>query len=175
MDKTRMSRTKWILAIVAAVIVAVILWRIFAGGGKPTGPGESGPNAAVPVTVVPVTAENVPVYLSNSGTVTPISTVSVQPQVGGQLLKLDFVEGGPVEKGQVLAEIDPRTLQAQLDQAIANRTRDQTQLATAKANLERSEDPKYRQYVAEIDRITQKNTVAQYQAAVAADNAAIDD
>ncbi|HEX5960854.1 MAG TPA: efflux RND transporter periplasmic adaptor subunit, partial [Rhodanobacteraceae bacterium] len=46
---------------------------------------------------------------------------------------------------------------------------------TAKANLERSEDPKYRQYVAEIDRITQKNTVAQYQAAVAADNAAIDD
>jgi multidrug efflux system membrane fusion protein len=170
-----MSRTKWILTLVGVVIVAVILWRVSAGGGNPHGPGESGPNAAVPVTVVPVTAENVPVYLSNSGTVQPISTVSVQPQVGGQLLKLDFVEGGPVTKGQVLAEIDPRTLQAQLDQAVANRARDQTLLATAKANLERSEDPKYRQYVAEIDRITQKNTVAQYQAAVAADNAAIAD
>ncbi|HET9817635.1 MAG TPA: efflux RND transporter periplasmic adaptor subunit [Rhodanobacteraceae bacterium] len=170
-----MSRTKWILTLVGVVIVAVILWRVFAGDGKSHRPGESGPNAAVPVTVVPVTAQNVPVYFTAQGTVTPISTVSVQPQVGGQLLKLDFVEGGPVTKGQVLAQIDPRTLQAQLDQATANRARDQTQLATARANLERSEDPKYRQYVAEIDRITQKNTVAQYQAAVAADNAAIAD
>ena len=170
-----MSRTKWILTIIGVVIVAVILWRIFAGGGKPHGPGEGGAEAAVPVTVVPATATNVPVYLTNSGTVTPIATVNVQPQVGGQLLKLDFAEGQPVEKGQVLAEIDPRTLEAQLDQGIAKRKQDQTQLATARANLERSEDPKYRQYVPEIDRITQKNTVAQYQAAVAADNAAIVD
>jgi multidrug efflux system membrane fusion protein len=170
-----MSRKKWILALIGVVIVAVILWRIFAGGGKAHGPGGPGPDAAVPVTVVPAAAKNVPVYFTGPGTVRPISTVNVQPQVGGQLLKLDFVEGRPVEKGQVLAEIDPRTLQAQLDQAIAKRKQDQTQLATARANLERSEDPKYRQYVPEIDRITQQNTVAQYQAAVAADNAAIAD
>ena len=170
-----MSRTKWILTLIGVVIVAVILWRIFAGGGNPHGPGEGGAEAAVPVTVVPATAENVPIYLTAQGTVMPINTVNVQPQVGGQLLKLDFVQGQPVKKGQVLAEIDPRTLQAQLNQGIAKRRQDQTQLATAKANLERSEDPKYRQYVPEIDRITQKNTVAQYQAAVAADNAAIAD
>lgn len=170
-----MSRTKWILTLVGVVIVAVILWRVFAGNGQPRGPGDRGAEAAVPVTVVPATAENVPIYLTGPGTVQPINTVNVQPQVGGQLLKLDFVEGKPVEKGQVLAEIDPRTLQAQLDQAIAKRRQDQTQLATARANLQRSEDPKYRQYVPEIDRITQKNTVAQYQAAVAADDAAIAD
>ncbi|HET7222372.1 MAG TPA: efflux RND transporter periplasmic adaptor subunit [Rhodanobacteraceae bacterium] len=170
-----MSRTKWILTLVGVVIVAFILWRIFAGPGKPQGPGDLGADAAVPVTVVPATAENVPVYLTGSGTVQALNTVNVQPQVGGQLLKLDFVEGGEVKKGQVLAEIDPRTLQAQLDQATAKRAQDQTQLATAKANLERSANPKYAPYVAEIDRITQKNTVAQWQAAVAADNASIQD
>ena len=170
-----MSRKKWILTLVGVVIVAFILWRIFAGPGKSRGPGDLGADAAVPVTVVPAAAENVPVYLTGAGTVQALNTVNVQSQVGGQLLKLDFVEGGQVKKGQVLAEIDPRTLQAQLDQAMAKRAQDQTQLATAKANLERSANPKYAPYVAEIDRITQKNTVAQWQAAVAADNASIQD
>jgi len=170
-----MSRKKWILTLVGVLIVAFILWRIFAGPGKSKGPGEFGMDTAVPVTVVPVAAQNVPIYLTGAGTVQALNTVSVQPQVGGQLLKLDFVEGGEVKKGQVLAEIDPRTLQAQLDQATAKRAQDQTQLATAKANLERSSNPKYAPYVAEIDRITQKNTVAQWQAAVAADNASIAD
>lgn len=169
-----MSRTKWILTLIGVVIVIVILWRVFSGSGGSDDSGEAGANAAVPVTVVPATAENVPVYLSNSGTVQPINTVTVQPQLGGQLLKLDFVEGGPVKKGQVLAEIDPRTIKAQLDQALAKRAQDATLLATAKANLERSENPKYAPYVPQIDRITQKNTVAQYQGAVAADNASID-
>lgn len=167
-----MSRTKWVLALVGAVVVALIVWRVVAGG-KPGGAGQFAADAAVPVTVVPAASENVPVYLTAQGTVTPINQVAVQPQVGGELLSVDFVQGDPVKKGQVLAEIDPRTLQAQLDQAIAKRGQDQTQLATAKANLDRSENPKYAPYVAQIDRITQQNTVAQYQAAVAADNAAI--
>jgi multidrug efflux system membrane fusion protein len=166
-----MSRTKWILTLLGVVIVIVILWRFFAGR-KPGGFGGEA-DLPVPVTVVAASTANVPIYLTNQGTVTPINSVNVQPQVGGQLLKLDFVEGKPVTKGQVLAEIDPRSLQAQLDQATAKRAQDQTQLATAKANLERSENPKYSPYVAEIDRITQKNTVAQWQAAVAADNASI--
>ncbi|HKZ11199.1 MAG TPA: efflux RND transporter periplasmic adaptor subunit [Rhodanobacteraceae bacterium] len=170
-----MSRTKWILTLVGAVIVAFILWRVFAGPGKSRGPGDLGADTAVPVTVVPVAAANVPIYLTGAGTVQALNTVTVQPQVSGQLLKLDFVEGGEVKKGQVMAEIDPRTLQAQLDQATAKRAQDQTQLATARANLERSSNPKYAPYVAEIDRITQKNTVAQWQAAVAADNASIAD
>lgn len=168
-----MSRTKWILALIGVLILAVILWRIFAGVVKGHGSDEFGANAPVPVTVVPATTENVPIYLTAQGTVQALNTVNVQPQVGGQLLKLDFAEGKPVKKGQVLAEIDPRSLQAQLDQATAKRAQDQTQLATAKANLERSSNPKYAPYVAQIDRITQKNTVAQWQATVAADNASI--
>ncbi|MGH8040759.1 MAG: efflux RND transporter periplasmic adaptor subunit [Rudaea sp.] len=168
-----MSRSKWILTLIGVVILAIILWRVFGSNRGASDYGDAGANAAVPVTVVPATAQNVPVYLSTQGTVQPISTVNLQPQVGGQLLKLGFVEGKPVMKGQVLAEIDPRTLQAQLDQALAKRAQDATLLATAKANLERSESPQYVQYVAQIDRITQKNTVAQYQGAMAADDASI--
>ncbi|MGH8145296.1 MAG: efflux RND transporter periplasmic adaptor subunit [Rhodanobacteraceae bacterium] len=167
-----MSRTKWIWTLIGVAILIIILWRVFGGSGG-RDHNASGVDAAVPVTAVAVTSENVPIYLTNQGTVQPINSVNVQPQVGGQLLKLGFIEGKPVKQGQVLAEIDPRTLQAQLDQALAKRAQDQTQLATAKANLDRSENPKYRQYVAQIDRITQKNTVAQWQAAVNADDASI--
>ena len=167
-----MSRGKWIAIAVAVIIIAVLAWRLT---HRSSGYSSDENNAPIPVTVVPVVRENVPVYLTANGTVQALNTVTVLPQVGGKLLKLDFTEGGPVKKGQVLAEIDPRTLQAQLDQAIAKRAQDQTQLATARANYERSEDPKYKQYVAQIDRITQKNTVSQYQAAVAADNASIQD
>lgn len=170
-----MSRTKWILTLVGAAIVALIVWRMVTGSGKANGAFGANDNGPVPVTVVPAATSNVPVYLTSQGTVTPINTVNIQPQVGGQLLRLDFTEGGAVTKGQVLAEIDPRTLQAQLDQALAKRNQDQTQLETAKANLERSENPKYAPYVATIDKITQKNTVDQWQAAVAADNASIQD
>ena len=168
-----MSRSKWILTLIGVVIVALILWRVFGGDRRSGGSSETGADAPVPVTVVPAATRNVPVYLTTQGTVQPINTVNVQPQVSGQLLTLGFVEGKPVKKGQVLAEIDPRTLQAQLDQALAKRAQDATLLATAKANLERSESPKYHQYVAQIDRITQQNTVAQYQGAMAADNASI--
>jgi multidrug efflux system membrane fusion protein len=167
-----MSRGKWIVIAILAIIVGVIGWRLthrnagFAGGGE---------NAPVPVTVVPVVRENVPVYLTANGTVQALNTVTVLPQVGGQLLKLDFAEGQPVKQGDVIAEIDPRTLQAAYDQAQAKKAQDAAQLATAQANLKRSEEPQYKQYVAEIDRITQANTVRQLSAAVEADNAAIRD
>lgn len=168
-----MSRGKWILIAIVALVVLVIGWQLLHRDAGPPGGDEA--DAPVPVTVVPAATENVPVYLSNQGTVTALNTVNVQPQVGGQLLQLEFVEGGAVKKGQVLAQIDPRSLQAQLDQAIAKRAQDLTQLSTAQANLARSESPQYKQYVAQIDRITQKNTVAQWQASVAADDASIRD
>ena len=168
-----MSRTKWILTGIVIVIAALVVWHVFAGhGNAKAGFGKSAP---VPVTMVPVAMENVPIYLTNHGTVTPINSVNVQPQVGGELMQLDFTEGNPVTQGQVIAQIDPRTLQGELDQATGKLQQDEAQLKTAKANLERSENPRYAPYVAQIDRITQHNTVLQYQAAVAADNGSIKD
>ncbi|HEY3521987.1 MAG TPA: efflux RND transporter periplasmic adaptor subunit, partial [Rhodanobacteraceae bacterium] len=167
-----MSRGKWIAIAVAVVIVAVLAWRLT---HRPSGYAFDENNAPIPVTAVPVIAKNVPVYLTANGTVQALNTVTVLPQVDGKLLKLDFAEGQPVKKGDVLAEIDPSTFQAQYDQAVAKKAQDQAQLATAQANLKRSESPQYKQYVAEIDRITQANTVRQQTAAVAADEAAIRD
>jgi len=168
----RMSRGKWILIAILAIIIGVIAWRLLhrtAGAS-----GDQG-NAPVPVTVVPAVSENVPVYLTANGTVQALNTVTVLPQVGGKLLKLDFTEGQPVKKGDVIAEIDPRTVQAQYEQALAKKAQDAAQLATAQANFKRSEQPQYKQYVAEIDRITQANNVRQFSAAVDADNAAAQD
>jgi membrane fusion protein, multidrug efflux system len=167
-----MSRGKWIVTLIGVIVLALVIWRVVRGthAGQPYEV-----NAAVPVTVVPAATENVPVYLAAHGTVQALNTVNVQPQVGGQLLKLDFAEGQPVKKGQVLAEIDPRTFQAQYQQAQAKQKQDEALLATAKTTLDRYENPQYKPYVAEIDRVTQRNNVRQLTAAVAADAAAARD
>ena len=137
--------------------------------------GKDGKDTPVPVTVMPVARQNVPVYLTALGTVQALNTVTVNPQVTGKLLSLNFVEGAPVKKGEVLAQIDPRTFQAAYDQAAARKRQDQAQLATARSNYTRTTDPKYAQYVSKIDQDTQRNTVSQFEAAVASDNAAMRD
>ncbi len=165
------------LIVVAVVVLAIVAVRLLhkpGGAGRPGGM-DGKDNAPVPVTVVPVARENVPVYLTALGTVQALNTIAVNPQVGGQLLSLDFTEGQPVKKGQVLAQIDPRTYQASYDQQLSKRSQDESLLATARSNYERSKDPKYSQYVAKSDLVTQHNTVMQYEAAVAADDAAIRD
>ncbi len=166
------------LIVLAVLVVAVVGFRLLhkPAGSAASGAGKEGGDATpVPVTVVPVVRQNVPVYLTALGTVQALNTVTVNPQVAGLLLSLNFTEGQPVKKGEVLAQIDPRTFQASYDQALGKRSQDEALLATARSNYDRSQDPKYSQYVAKIDQVTQKNTVAQYQAAVAADDAAIRD
>jgi len=164
-----------VLAVVILAIVGIRLLHKPAGAAAQAGGGKDGDTPPVPVTVVPVVKQNVPVYLTALGTVQALNTVTVIPQVGGQLLSINFKEGQPVEKGQVLAQIDPRTFQASYDQAVSKRNQDQSLLATARSNYQRSQDPKYREYVSKINLVTQKNTVIQYEAAVAADEAAIRD
>ena len=166
------------LIVLAVVVVAVVAIRVLhkpAGAGAKGADGKGGDTPPVPVTVVPVVKQNVPVYLTALGTVQALNTVTVIPQVSGRLLSIEFTEGQPVKKGQVLARIDPRTFQASYDQAVSRRKQDQSLLSTARSNYQRSQDPKYSQYVAKIDQVTQKNTVAQYEAAVAADEAAMRD
>ena len=79
-----------------------------------------------------------PIVLEGVGTVQALYTATIRSQVTGTLEEVDFSEGEKVKRGQVLAQIDPRTYQAQLDQAIATRGRDQAHLDNAKANLGRS-------------------------------------
>src|SRR5580704_8629656 len=91
----------------------------------------------VPVTAAEVQRQDVPIVLEGLGTVQALYTATIRSQVTGTLEEVDFSEGEKVKRGQVLAQIDPRTFQAQLDQAIATRSRDQAHLDNAKANLGR--------------------------------------
>ncbi len=170
-----MSRWKIALIVVAVIIVALLGYRMFGGqSGAKSGPGGAmggADNKPVPVTVVPVEEKNVPVYLFAQGTVQARTTANVRPQVGGLLLSLNFEEGKDVEEGQILAEIDPRTYQAQYDQALARQRQDAAQLATARSNLKRSNDLIKKSYISKQDLTTIENTVNQYAAAVAADAA----
>ena len=172
------------LIVVAVIVVAAVGFRLV---HKPSQAcrtasrrawpqkGKQGEKEAdpVPVTVEPVSTENVPVYLTALGTVQALNTVTVSPQIGGLLMKLNFTEGQEVKKGEVLAEIDPRSLQATYDEAAARKRQDQALLATARSNLGRSQDLAKQGYISKQDLDTLQNTVSQYAATVAADEAAI--
>ncbi|MGA0587124.1 efflux RND transporter periplasmic adaptor subunit [Dyella sp. KRB-257] len=161
------------LVAVAVLVVAAVGVRLL---HKPAA-GKNGPGAKdaepVPVTVEPVSVQNVPVYLTALGTVKALNTVTVNPQIGGLLMRLNFTEGQEVTKGQVLAEIDPRSLQAAYDQAAARKRQDAALLATARSNLARSLDLARQGYISKQDMDTLRNTVSQYEATVTADEAAI--
>ncbi|MNV26233.1 Multidrug resistance protein MdtA precursor [compost metagenome] len=178
---------KIVLLVIAVLLVAGIGYRVMGGGkqkapgagaeagmGRGQGNGSERDNAPVPVTVVTAEQKNVPVYVTAQGTVAAYNTVAVSPQVGGELLSVNFREGQPVKKGDLLAQIDPRTFKAQYDQATASKRQNQALLATAQSNFERSNSPEYRQFVAQTDLTTLRNQVTQYQAAVAASQASAD-
>ncbi|HXB70071.1 MAG TPA: efflux RND transporter periplasmic adaptor subunit [Candidatus Acidoferrales bacterium] len=103
------------------------------GGGKGGKKGMGGGD--VPVTVATAAQKDVPVEIQVIGNVEAYSTITVKAQVGGELTKVSFNEGDYVKKGQLLFSIDRRPLEAALNQAIANESRDEAALGQAKANL----------------------------------------
>jgi multidrug efflux system membrane fusion protein len=129
-----------------------------------------------PVPVLATTARlaDVPVYLDGVGTAKARNTVTVRPQVDGKLISVAFKEGQDVEKGYVLARIDPTTYQAQLDQAIAKKAQDEAQLANANLDLERYTRLAATNSVTKQQADTQRAMVAQLEAQVKSDQAAID-
>jgi membrane fusion protein, multidrug efflux system len=132
------------------------------------------PVAVVPVVATTVAGKDVPIYLRGIGTVIAYNTDVVRSQIQGQLVKITFKEGQTVKAGDLLAEIDPRPYQAQIEQLTANRNRDQAQLTNAEANLSRYTQLGAKGYATPQLVDTQKAQVAQLQAAVQADQAQID-
>jgi multidrug efflux system membrane fusion protein len=107
------------------------------GGGK--GGKRGGGGGDVPVTVAKAVQKNVPVEVQVIGNVEAYNTISVKAQVPGQLTQVHFKEGDYVKKGEVLFNIDPRPLQAALDQVKANLSRDKATLGQSQANLARDQ------------------------------------
>ena len=136
---------------------------------------ETPPPAVVPVVAATVTSKDVPIYLRGIGTVIAYNTDIVHSQIQGQLEQITFTEGQTVKAGDLLAQIDQRPYQAQIEQQTANRDRDMAQLQNAEANLSRYSQLGDKGYATPQLVETQKAQVAQLQAAVKADQALVDE
>ncbi|TWB38629.1 efflux RND transporter periplasmic adaptor subunit [Nitrospirillum pindoramense] len=144
-------------------------------GGPPGGPGGRRGGFSIPtVAVTPVVLADMPVYLDGLGTVQALNTVTVRTRIGGQLTKVAFTEGQTVKTGDVLAVVDPRLYQAAYDQAVAKVAQDQAQLANARLDLERYRALAAEKYGTQQTYDTQKATVAQYEANLKYDQAAVE-
>ena len=166
------------LAIVTALLVAILATGAVVAVRH--GPSIQGaalsppPIPSVPVVAGVVSSQDVPIYLRGVGTVIAYNTVLVRSQIQGQITKIAFNEGQTVHAGDLLAQIDPRPYQAQVDQVTATRDRDQAQLANAQANLGRYTQLGEKGWATPQLVETQTAQVAQLQSAIKADEALIE-
>jgi membrane fusion protein, multidrug efflux system len=131
------------------------------------------PAAAVPVTVATAGLQSVPFELVAVGTVEPIQTVTIQPQVSGQLNRVGFREGDEVDRGQVLFQIDSRPFQAALAQSQAILARDRAGAVNARQELERSTSLAEKQYITAQEYEQARASAGAAEATLAADEAAV--
>ena len=150
-----------------------------AAGGQASvshGGGPHGSEPDLPVPVVPgvVTKRDVPIYLDGLGTVQAFNTVTVRARVDGAIDKILFTEGQDVQAGDVLAQIDPRPYQAQLDEAVAKKAQDEAMLSNARLVLKRDEDLIKKTVLDQQSYDTQRYLVDQLVATAQGDQAAIE-
>jgi len=132
------------------------------------------PDLPVPVLAATPRVQDVPVYLDGVGAIRALNTVTVRSQVDGKLIAVNFTEGQDVKKGDVLGEIDPALYQATYDQAVAKKAQDLAQLANQRIDLTRYEQLAASNAGSKQQADTQRALVAQTEALVKADQAAID-
>lgn len=156
----------------AGAIGGLVYWH--QSRAEPTSEAPPQQPQTTPVVAGPVQDGPVPIYLRGVGTVIAYNNVVVRSQITGPLIKISFKQGETVHKGDLLAEIDPRPYQAQLDQATANRERDQAQIINARANLDRYVPLQSKGFATGQLVDTQKAQVAQLEAMVKGDEAAIE-
>src|ERR1700716_3832083 len=165
------------------VVPAALVTAVLAAGGLlyfthihplEKADATAAPPPPAPIVAGTVTQHDVPIYLTGVGTVIAYNTDVVRAQIQGQILSINFTEGQTVHAGDLLAQIDPRPFQAQIDQFTGNLARDQAQLINAHANLTRYTTWGDRGWATPQLLETQKAQVGQLQAAIKADQALID-
>ncbi|MGI9103294.1 MAG: MdtA/MuxA family multidrug efflux RND transporter periplasmic adaptor subunit [Terriglobales bacterium] len=172
------SRSLLILTTIAVLLAAGAC--VACGGKNPSTARAAAPSNApgggrgIPVLAEAAKTQDVPVYLRGLGSVAAYNTVTVKSRVDGALMQVNFKEGDEVREGQLLAVIDPRPYQVQLHQAEANLAKDQAQMKDAQVNLARFESLWKEGVIAKQQLDTQAALVGQYEGAIGADRATIE-
>jgi multidrug efflux system membrane fusion protein len=181
MPNTRLSRIKETIAkrpraawtVLGIVLLLFMVWVLKAPTA--TQPqGRYGAGGPTPVVIATIEKGDIDVTLNALGTVTPVATVTVRPQVSGRITDIAFTEGQMVKKGDFLAEIDPRPYQAALDQAKGTLLRDQALLENALIDLKRYRTLSAQDSIARQTLDAQAALVHQYQGTVKTDQAAVE-
>ena len=177
-----MKKTLGVVLLIAALGIGGYYywqWRmkpsptVAAGATKGGFGGPGAPSRATPVVATNAEQGDIDVIINGLGTVTPLRTVTVRTRVDGELVKVLFQEGQLVKEGQLLAEIDPRAFQVQLQQAQGQLARDQALLEKARLDLERYQTLFQQDSIARQQVDTQASLVRQYEGAVTVDMSAI--
>ena len=172
-----MNRLRTLLGIgVGLAVVAGAGWFISQGGtsASVSQAGRMPPGAGVPVGLATAAKGDIPVVIRALGTVTPMATVNVKTQITGQLVEVLFKEGQMVNKGDLLAVVDPRPYDVALQQAQGQLQRDEAQLKNAQVDLERYRKLVAQDSIARQQLDTQAALVRQYEAALVIDQALVD-
>ncbi|MGP9435623.1 MdtA/MuxA family multidrug efflux RND transporter periplasmic adaptor subunit [Ewingella sp. AOP8-B2-18] len=171
--------------VIAVIIAAILVWYFafhhssssapekHAGQGRGGMRGAAMAGAQTPVQAGKAEQADVPVYLRALGTVVANATVTVTSRVDGQLMKVYFTEGQKVEQGQLLAQIDPRSYQATLEQYQGDLAQNQALAKSAELTLARYKKLYAQDSLARQDLESQMATAGQYAGAVKADQAQI--
>jgi membrane fusion protein, multidrug efflux system len=171
-----MMRRGWAQFALAAVAVALVTGGIvlFSRRDRDQPPAAAAPPQPIPVIATTVQQHDVPIVLTGLGTVTPLNTAAVRSQVTGLLVSVDFKEGQFVKKGDLLAQIDPRTYQAQLDEAEATLAHDQVHLKNGELNLQRYTELVKQDSAAVQQRDNQQAAVDELNSQIKNDESAIE-
>jgi multidrug efflux system membrane fusion protein len=163
---------KRIVFVIAGVVLGAIGFVVHLGRAHSS--MAAAPPAGIPVTIGHAKQEDMPIWLAGVGTVQPLNVVNVKVRVDGQLQKVAFTEGTEVKSGDVLAQIDRRPFEAQLQSARASLAKDEASLANAKTNVTRFEKLTSIGAAPTQNLDTFRAQVAELEAATQGDRAMID-
>jgi membrane fusion protein, multidrug efflux system len=167
---------RWTGGLAFLILISAGIWYWLAHRPASTDAASARLGARLTTTVGIAVAKkgNIEIFLSGLGTVTPPATVTVKPQVSGQLIQVAFTEGQQVKKGDFLAQIDPRPFQAVLDQQEGQLEKDRALLENARVDLARYQKLNSQDSVSHQTLDTQVALVHQDEGTVKADQGQVE-